>query len=255
MTTADDPSNQSASARRILGLLDLTSLGDDDQPADVERLCKAAITPFGSVAAVCIWPRFVPLAVELMAGTDVGVCAVANFPAGKNDSKGAIADAMTIVDGGGAEVDVVVPWRDLAAGESGVVTRLVSDVRAAIGAKVTLKAILETGELSSIDLVTQAGTEALEGGADFLKTSTGKTAHSATIEAAAALVKLIAEARRDDGPGIKISGGVRDRETAERYLQLADDALGRDWAGPATFRFGASGLLDDLLAALDEPEA
>ncbi len=243
-------------AGRVLPLLDLTSLGEADTPADIERLCAQARTPAGPVASVCIWPPFVAQAVELLAGSGIPVCAVANFPEGDDDDDRARADAAAIVAAGGVEVDVVVPWRRLAAGDDGAVTRLVAATRAEIGDGILLKAILETGELVADDLVDRAGRAALAGGADFLKTSTGKTPVSATPEAAQVLLAVLTDPtveRPDgaDGPlGLKVSGGVGTVDQAAAYLDLVDASFGADAVGSHRLRFGASRLLDDLLAHL-----
>jgi len=246
-----DSDAQKRAAQRILPLVDLTSLGDADEPADVDRLCGQAVTPFGSVASVCIWPRFVAQAASALEGTDVQTCAVANFPAGDDDPELAVSDASAIVEAGGHEVDVVIPWRSLADGALGSVERLVGAVRSEIGAEVVLKAILETGELADSDLITTAALESLAGGADFLKTSTGKTEHSATPEAVETLVGVLKDhGTTAGGPGIKVSGGVSTVADASVYLGLVDSGFGADWVGPRTMRFGASRLLDDLLRAL-----
>lgn len=246
-------------AARVLPLLDLTSLGVNDQPADIDRLCVDAKTPVGPVAAVCVWPRFVAQAVDRLSGTGIPVAAVANFPEGDDDDDRAKADAAAIVEAGGTEVDVVVPWRLLADGggaeADAAVARLVAATRAEIGDGVALKAILETGELVDAGLIERAGRAALAGGADFLKTSTGKTAHSATPEAAGILLTVVTEASAEPGSrvrpiGLKVSGGVGTVEQAAGYLALADDALGPDQVGPDTLRFGASRLLGALLDIL-----
>lgn len=240
-----------AVAARVLPLLDLTSLGADDTPADIDRLCAAAQTPAGPVASVCIWPRFVAQAVDLLAGTGIPVAAVANFPEGDDDDDRAVADARAIVEAGGLEVDVVVPWRRLAAGDEAPVARLVGAVRAEVGPDIVVKAILETGELVEDALIARAGHLALDGGADFLKTSTGKTEHSATPEAARTLLDVLCERAGPDGPaGIKISGGVGTTEQAAVYLDLADRAFGPDRVSAATMRYGASRLLGALLGDL-----
>ena len=253
MTSSSASAGSAAVAGRALGLLDLTSLGVDDTADDIDTLCAAARTPHGPVAAVCVWPRFVARAVDQLADSGVRVCAVANFPAGDDDVERAVAEARAIVDQGGHEVDVVVPWRAFAEGSTGVVERLVAGVRAELPESIVLKAILETGEIDP-SLVASVAREALDGGADFLKTSTGKTATSATPEAAAALLGVLADRRtaggRGDDAGLKVSGGVRDLATASRYLGLADAAMGPDWADARHFRFGASGLLNDLLTHL-----
>lgn len=241
-------------AARALPLVDLTSLGSDDTPADIERLCAAAQTPSGPVASVCVWPRFVAQAVEALAGTTIPVAAVANFPEGDDDDGRAVSDAAAIVAAGGAEVDVVVPWRTLAAGDPAPVERLVAAVRAEIGSDVVLKAILETGELVERELIAEAGVRALAGGADFLKTSTGKTERSATPEAAQTLLEVLGDperAPRQRHPvGLKVSGGVSTVDQAAVYLDLADRALGAENVSAKTFRFGTSRLLDAILLEL-----
>ena len=247
-TDRADRSDRRAAAERVLPLIDLTSLGDADTTEDIEALCAAAPTAFGPVAAVCVWPRFVAQAAERLAGTSIDVAAVANFPAGDPDPGPAVADAEAIVAAGGTEVDVVYPWRSLAGGDRDVGPALVAATRASIGPDVALKVILETGELVDPELIRIAANHSIEAGADFLKTSTGKTAHSATPEAATVLLEVLADAGRP--VGLKISGGVRTTEQAAAYLALADRFMGPGWAEKATFRFGASSLLDDVLAAL-----
>ena len=127
-------------------------------------------------------------------------------------------------------------------------TRASRGVKALAGSR-SVKAILETGQLQGADMIREAGTLALDAGADFLKTSTGKVPVGATPEAVRTLLELIA-ARGSDA-GVKASGGVRTLEDAETYLAIADEVMGADWASPKTFRFGASGLLTALIDALD----
>lgn len=238
-----------AAAERVLPLIDLTLLGDDDTPEDVQALCDQATTPFGRVAAICVWPEFVGLAVRRLEGTGIPVAGVANFPEGADDAERAIIDAELIVNAGGREVDVVFPWRSLADGQAGVGAELIATTRAAIGDDIVLKAILETGELADPALVRTAADEAIAGGADFLKTSTGKTERGASLEAAKVLFEAVSAADRP--VGVKMSGGVRTVSQAGEYLDLADEMMGAGWVGPATLRFGASSLLDDILRALE----
>ncbi|MEM9651193.1 MAG: deoxyribose-phosphate aldolase [Actinomycetota bacterium] len=232
-------------AARVLPLIDLTSLGDDDTDDRIVKLCNDATTDYGAVAAVCVWPRFVRLAVSVLDGAPVGIAAVANFPDGSVDPDRAVDDATSIVAAGGTEVDVVYPWRALAGGDETIGPELVAATRSAVGSDIALKVILETGELGEERLIRQAATHAIDAGADFLKTSTGKTAHAATPEAARFLLETV----RDSGRpiGVKIAGGIRTVAVAADYLTLADEIMGPDWVGPGTFRFGASGLLGDVL--------
>ena len=239
-------------AKRALGLLDLTSLGDNDTEQDIRALVARARTPHGDAAAVCVWPRFVPLAADLLAGSGVRVAAVANFPDGGDDADAAAATAREIVGAGGDEVDVVFPYRAFIGGNVGIAARLVAASKEAVAGR-ALKVILETGLMPDAGAIRRAGLVALENGADFIKTSTGKAAVSATPEAA----RVMLEAIRDSGSGagLKVSGGIRDTAAAARYLDLADGVMGREWATAGTFRFGASGLLDDLAAVLEGREA
>lgn len=238
-----------AISQRVLPLIDLTSLGSNDTPAMIEALCDAATTPHGNVAAVCVWPKFVELAVERLTGTGVPVAAVANFPEGETDIERAVADSCQIVEAGGAEVDVVFPWRALVDGSTGVGTLLVSATRAVLNDSIVLKVILETGELKDPDLIRTAANEAILGGSNMLKTSTGKTDHGASTAAARVLFELVAG--MDSSQGVKISGGVRTVAQAGDYLDLADEILGANWVTPQTLRFGASSLLTAVLESLD----
>lgn len=244
---ADLTSDLSA-ARRALACLDLTDLSDTATEAGAQALCARAVTPFGAVAAVCLWPRFVATAKRALAGTPVKVATVVNFPAGGENTSEVVEEARQAAADGADEVDLVIPWHAIAEHRAGVAEAQVASVRAVLPASVRLKAILETGELADAGLIRAAANEAIAGGADFLKTSTGKTATSATPEAVAVLIQAIREAKRP--VALKVSGGVRTLADAKAYLAQADAALGAGWATPGSFRFGASGLLDALLASL-----
>jgi len=235
-------------ARRVLSLLDLTSLNDGDTPAAIKKLCAQAVTPHGAVAAVCVWPRFVTLSKHTLGAAPVKVAAVANFPHGSDDIAAAVDDARRIADAGGDEVDVVFPYHAWRAGDHRTGHALVAACKAALPDKV-LKVILETGELRDPALIATASRCAIDAGADFIKTSTGKTPLSATPEAARIMLDTIRKA--GGACGFKASGGIRDVTTAALYLDLAAEIMGATWISPATFRFGASGLLNDVLAILD----
>jgi deoxyribose-phosphate aldolase len=210
------------------------------------------MTPHGAVAAVCIWPDFVAAAKAALAGTPVRVATVVNFPAGTDPLDAVRAETRAALGDGADEIDMVVPWRRLAAGHPEAVAASVRAIREICG-PATLKAILETGELDDPALIRRAADEALAGGADFLKTSTGKVPVNATPEAAAILLEAIRAGGRD--AGLKAAGGVRSTGDAATYLGLCDRSMGAGWATPAHFRIGASGLLDALLATLDGAEA
>jgi deoxyribose-phosphate aldolase len=234
-----------AFARRAIALLDLTDLSNGLDEAGVERLCGRAVTPLGPVAAVCLWAGFVPQARRLLRGTPVRIATVVNFPDGEDDVMRAADEARYALLDGADEIDVVLPWRSLIAGRQEVVGALLGAVRAVVPPGKVLKTILETGELKTPALIRAAARIAIGTGADIIKTSTGKTAVSATPEA----VRLMLEEIRASGRqvGLKPSGGIRTADDARTYLALADEIMGPGWATPTTFRFGASGLLDALL--------
>jgi deoxyribose-phosphate aldolase len=237
-------------ARRALPLLDLTSLSGRETSDDIERLCRRAVAH--GAAAVCVYPAFLAQAKLELAGSPVRLAAVANFPHGSDDLL-AIADEVAAAFAAGAdEIDVVAPIQAILDGDLGIVGELVEACRDAVGEGTILKLILETGVLREPGLVTGAARTAVMAGVDFLKTSTGKAEVGATLEAAAVLLTVCAES--DGRVGFKAAGGIRTVADAAPYLHLADLVLGAGWATARTFRFGASGLLDDLLRLLGRAE-
>ncbi|MFO1433291.1 MAG: deoxyribose-phosphate aldolase [Candidatus Competibacteraceae bacterium] len=235
-------------AHRLLPLLDLTSLNDNDDQAAIERLCGRAVTPFGRVAAVCTWPRFVGLCKNRLEGSGVRIATVANFPHGKDDPESVLAEIGQAIAAGADEVDLVLPYQRWLAGERDLACTLVSAGKQVCGPKVLLKVILETGELATPRHTAEASRDAIAAGADFLKTSTGKTAVGATLAAATVMLAAIKESGKT--VGFKAAGGIRTPAEALSYRQLAEGIMGRGWAVPATFRIGASALLDALLEVL-----
>ena len=232
-------------AARILPLVDLTSLGDDDTEAQVDNLCARAID--AGVAAVCVWPRFLPLAKARLAHSPVRPATVANFPDGSDDLARAGRETADALAAGADEVDLVAPIQAVLDGDIGLVTELVQACRKA-APEVTLKVILETGRLEQPARIAAAARAAIMGGCDMLKTSTGRFPVGATLEAAAVLLAVIEEA--DGRVGIKFSGGIRTTQQAAQYLYLVDHFLGSGWTSPETLRFGATTLLDNLLKIL-----
>ena len=234
-----------AAAARILPLVDLTSLADDDTEAQVESLCARALD--AGVAAVCVWPRFVPLAKARLAHSPVRPATVANFPDGSDDLARAGRETADALAAGADEVDLVAPIQAVLDGDIGLVTELVQACRNE-APEVTLKVILETGRLEQPARIAAAARAAIMGGCDMLKTSTGRFPVGATLEAAAVLLAVIEEA--DGRVGIKFSGGIRTTQQAAQYLYLVDHFLGSGWTSPETLRFGATTLLDNLLKIL-----
>jgi deoxyribose-phosphate aldolase len=244
-----DTANAVALAQRLLGLLDLTTLNDSDDGQTVRALAAYAATPLGHVAALCTWSRLIGDALAALTGTGVPVAAVANFPAGQADVADAAAQSARAVAAGASEVDVVFPWRTFLAGDTASALALVRACREACGAEVRLKVILETGQLGTPARIRGAADIAIAGGAQFLKTSTGKTQPGATLMAAQIMLDAIEDARmRGVRVGFKASGGIRTMADASSYLAAYEARFGVDSARPADFRIGASHLVHELLA-------
>ncbi|SMF39005.1 deoxyribose-phosphate aldolase [Xaviernesmea oryzae] len=231
-----------------LSLLDLTNLRDDCDNAAIEKLCLRAQTPYGQTAAICIWPRFVAHARAILGPEHaVRIATVVNFPSGDLPVAAVVGETKKAIEDGADEIDMVIPYRKLIAGDEAAVTEMVEAVRAACR-DACLKVILETGELKDSALVRRASELAIAAGADFIKTSTGKVAVNATLEAADIMLQAIRDSKKR--VGFKPAGGIGTVADADLYLRLAETIMGPNWIMPSTFRFGASGLLDDILALL-----
>lgn len=245
--------DRAAVARRALALIDLTDLTDDCTPETIDALCLRALGPCGSVAAVCVWPGFVQQARRELALTGIRIATVVNFPAGRDEIIDTVSLVRRCLDDGADEIDLVLPYHNVQIGDFEKAETMVRSVAEQVHDRgAVLKVILETGELADPDLIRLSAQMAIAGGADFIKTSTGKTPVSATPAAVETMLRVIAESGRP--VGIKPSGGIRSIDDAAVYLDLADRIMGPTWAGPATFRFGASGLLDAVEAELTAPQ-
>ena len=243
-------------SRQALQLMDLTSLNENDTPQVIIDLCHKAKTAAGNTAAVCVYPRFVPVAKKTLNAlglNDVTVATVTNFPAGGNDIDIAVTETRAAIAYGADEVDVVFPYKAFMDGDETVGRELVAQCKKVCG-DVMLKVIIETGELKDPALIRRASEISIEAGADFIKTSTGKVAVNATPESA----RIMLEAIRDSGEqnvGFKPAGGIRTAEDAAEHLAIAADIMGAQWINRDHYRFGASSLLGSLLTALGLQEA
>jgi deoxyribose-phosphate aldolase len=236
-------------ARRAIGLIDLTDLSDDHSSSGIDELCRRAAEH--GTAAVCVWPEFVARCVGLLAGSGVRVATVVNFPSGDEAVADVVAVAAAALANGADDIDVVLPYEAFLDGDSERAGSMVAAVAALIEPPKLLKVILESGAYPGPDSVAAAAYLAIANGANFVKTSTGKIADGASLDAARAMlgeIRVAAESGRT--VGLKPSGGIRSFDDAMAYLDLADDVMGDGWATPATFRYGASGVLDALLAEL-----
>lgn len=273
-TSAPVPPVEPADADRLalaISMVDLTTLEGTDTPTRVRALAAHGITPDGgdpstpAVAALCVYPDLVPAAVSALADLGatgrVGVASVAGaFPSGRSPRPVRLAETEHALRAGATEIDMVL---DRGAFLDGRLEQALDDivcVRDLCGRgpdRVHLKVILETGELASAQLVWRACWLALLGGADFLKTSTGKTSPAATPESTALLLAAVVAWRERTGDlrGVKAAGGIRTAATALAYLDLVGAVAGPEWLTPGLFRFGASSLLDALVGARAELRA
>lgn len=248
MTSADDQRR----ARHAISLIDLTDLSDDHSANGIDELCRRAVE-YGT-AAVCVWPEHVARCVELVGDSGVGVATVVNFPKGDQQVGAVLQETLTALSDGATEIDVVMSYKMFRNGDVKPTATLIESVGDLVAPPGLFKVILETGELIEPALIRSASELVAGLGADFIKTSTGKSPTSATLDAARIILEVIASTTAETGRtiGIKPSGGIRTFDEAMAYLDVAAEIMGPDWATPTTFRFGASGLLDALLAVVPD---
>ena len=240
-----------------ISMVDLTSLEGIDTRARIREMCVKAVRPGGtasSVAAVCVYPDMVEVAKVSLEGSGVKVASVATgFPSGRVSQDAKLADVKEALTAGADEVDMVIDRGALLSGNIVKVYDEVRLIKEACGAKV-LKVILETGELGSYDMIKRASWIAMLAGADFIKTSTGKVAVNATRGAALVMCEAARDFAEEYGRmvGVKVAGGIKSSKEALSYLVIANETVGGAWLNPDMFRFGASTLLNDLLAQRDK---
>ena len=245
--------------KRLIAMLDLTTLEGADTPGKVRSLCQKARQPAPvrdtpSVGAVCVYPPLVSVAREEVAGTDIKVASVASyFPSGQAALDERVDEVERVRDAGADEIDVVMNRNAFLSGEYERVHREISALAEASG-DAHLKVILETGELETYDAVRLASRIAMDAGADFIKTSTGKVTPAATMPVTLVMLEAIRDYHLDTGQkvGMKPAGGIRKAKPALRYLVMVKETLGDAWLTPERFRIGASSLLNDLLLQIEK---
>ena len=239
---------------------DLTTLEGSDTVGKIVALCAKAVRPdpldasIPPVAAVCLYPQLVGVALDQLRGTGVRVASVAGgFPSGLGPLDARLREIRDVADTGAEEIDIVLNRSLFLGGRYAEAYEELVAAREAAGST-HLKVILETGELGSYDRVRQASVLAMCAGADFIKTSTGKIGTSATLPVALCMMEAIRDFHRDTGRdvGIKVAGGVRAAKQAIQYLVVLHETLGVDWMTPERFRIGASSLLNDVLMQIDK---
>ena len=240
--------------KTVLSCIDLTSLEGKDTDEVIRLLCRKAIQT--GIAAVCVYPTLVKVAKESLSHTVIKSASVAGgFPSGQLPLHLKLEEVKYALDEGAEEIDLVISRNEFLKGNHAYTRDEVATVKAICG-KAVLKVILETGELETLENVALAGRLAIEGGADFIKTSTGKISHNATLPHVCIMLQEIKShfARTGRKVGIKPSGGISDAETAVSYLRLTKQLLGKDWLQPSLFRIGASRLVDKLSTGRSDGE-
>jgi deoxyribose-phosphate aldolase len=244
-------------------VLDLTTLEGADTAGKVRQLCAKAVCPapampeIPSVAAICVYPALVTVAREALAGTGVLTASVATgFPAGQVSLDAKLRDTEDAVAAGAEEIDMVISREAFLAGDDARVMREVARIKEACG-DAHLKVILETAELGSYDHVRHASMLAMEAGADFIKTSTGKAGSGATPGVCLVMLEAIRDHVERTGRivGFKAAGGVSTSKAALHRLVIVKETLGDDWLTPDRFRIGASSVLNDLLMQYAKTES
>jgi deoxyribose-phosphate aldolase len=235
-----------------ISMVDLTTLEGADTHGKVRALCTKAMHPGEGaprVAAVCVYPDLVSVAVETLAGSGVKVASVATaFPSGRTSLEVKVTDTALAVAAGADEIDMVIDRGAFLSGDYAKVFEQIVAVKAACG-DAHLKVILETGELATYDNVRRASWLAMLAGADFIKTSTGKVSPAATLPVTLIMLEAVRDFRDRTGRqvGVKPAGGIRTTKDAIKNLVLVNETVGEDWLSPDWFRLGASSLLNDLL--------
>lgn len=241
--------------KMALNMVDLTTLEGMDTNNKVKQMCYKAMhlhdeyPGLPTVAAVCVYPNFVKLAVDSLKGSGVKVASVSTaFPSGHSTLDIKITDTKLAVDSGADEVDMVISRGKFHSGEFNFVHDEIAAIKEICG-KARLKVILETGELGNLDNVRKASDIAMLAGADFIKTSTGKIKPAATLPVTLVMLEAIKDYYYNTGKmiGMKPAGGISNAKLALQYLLLVKETLGIKWLDNHWFRFGASSLANDLL--------
>jgi deoxyribose-phosphate aldolase len=239
----------------MLNFVDLTTLEGSDNAERIEQLCDKGLglpeqgEGIRGVAAVCVYPAFVALAADILQGSGIKVASVAaGFPAGQIPLHLKVGEVEYAVEQGADEIDIVISRGTFLEGDFEQVHDEISMLKEACG-EAHLKVILETGELKTLTNIKIASMLAIDAGADFIKTSTGKIPIAATPEAACVMLLCIKEHYDKTGEkiGFKPAGGISDPMQAWLYTSLVEMILGKEWLRNSLFRLGASRLVDRLM--------
>jgi len=242
----------------ILNLIDLTSLNTSDNKSIIIHMTgrvnsfQSRFTNIPNVAAICVYPNFVSVVKEKLTAKNVKIASVAGaFPTSQTFRSIKLAECKMAVDAGADEIDIVIPVGAFLGNDYDIVAGEIREIKQAVGDKL-LKVIVESGLLLNAEMIFKASMIAMDAGADFIKTSTGKTNISATPEAAFVMCRAVSDFYSETGirVGFKAAGGISKPENALIYYQTVNHCLGTDWLNNKLFRIGASRLANNILSEI-----
>lgn len=247
---------------KLLGSIDITSLHTTDTEKEIaeftEKVNKLADN-YGDkakVAAICVYPSLVKTVKETLKKDDVHIAAVSGgFPHSQTFMEVKVAETLLCITDGADEIDIVISLGKFLNGDVEEVAEEISEIKDCCKDK-HLKVILESGAIKKYDDLYKASILALEAGADFIKTSTGKQQPAATPEAAIVMCKAIKDfyEKRGEMRGFKAAGGISTAKDAVLYYTIVEQILGNQWLNSEYFRIGASSLANDILTAIEGKE-
>jgi len=242
----------------LLNMIDLTSLNTTDNRSQIIHFTgkvnsfSGRFSNIPNVAAICVYPNFVSVVKEKLKAKNVKIASVAGgFPSSQTFRIIKVTECKLAIEAGADEIDIVIPVGAFVGNDFAQVADEIREIKAAIGDKI-LKVIVESGLLVNYDLIFRASMIAMDAGADFIKTSTGKTTVSATPEAAFVMCHAISDFYAETGirVGFKAAGGIVTPADAIKYYQIVAQFLGEEWLNNSLFRIGASRLANNILSEI-----
>ncbi len=242
----------------LLNLIDLTSLNTTDNKSHIIHLTgkvnsfSGRFSNIPNVAAICVYPNFVAVVKEKLKAKNIKIASVAGgFPASQTFRSIKVTECKMAVEAGADEIDIVIPVGAFLGNDFVAVADEIREIKGAIGNK-QLKVIVESGLLGDFEHIFRASMIAMDAGADFIKTSTGKTTVSATPEAAFVMCRAISDFYSETGirVGFKAAGGIVTPADAITYYQIVKHCLGEEWLNNTLFRIGASRLANNILCEI-----
>jgi deoxyribose-phosphate aldolase len=242
----------------ILNSIDLTSLNTTDNKSHIIHLTGKVNSFSGrysnipNVAAICVFPNFVSVVKEKLTAKNVKIASVAGaFPSSQTFRNIKVTECKMAIEAGADEIDIVIPVGAFLGNDFAIVADEIREIKAALGDK-QLKIIVESGLIGNYEMIFKASMIAMDAGADFIKTSTGKTAVSATPEAAFVMCRAISDFYSETGirVGFKAAGGIVNPSDAIKYYEIVLYCLGKEWLNSTLFRIGASKLANNILSEI-----